>query len=46
MLGIGAIRVDQTPTDYFPADEFERLIDALISTAIIAASRQRERIRA
>ena len=28
MLGIGAIRVDQTPTDYFPADEFERLIDS------------------
>ena len=28
MLGIGAIRVDQTPTDYFPADEFEHLIDA------------------
>jgi integrase/recombinase XerD len=28
MLGIGAIRVDQTPTDYFPAEEFERILDA------------------
>jgi integrase/recombinase XerD len=26
MLGIGAIKVDQTPTDYFPADEFERVL--------------------
>ena len=26
MLGIGAIKVDQTPTDYFPADEFERIL--------------------
>ena len=28
MLGIGAIKVDQTPTDYFPADEFERILDS------------------
>lgn len=28
MLAIGSIRVDQTPTDYFPAEEFERILDA------------------
>jgi integrase/recombinase XerD len=28
MLGIGAIKVDQTPTDYFPSDEFERILAA------------------
>lgn len=28
MLAIGSIKVDQTPTDYFPAPEFERIIDS------------------
>ncbi len=28
MLGIGTIKVDQTPTDYFPAHEFGRIIDS------------------
>ncbi len=28
MLGIGAIKVDQTPTDYFTMNEFERILDS------------------
>lgn len=28
MLGIGAINVDQTPTDYFTVNEFERILDS------------------
>jgi integrase/recombinase XerD len=27
-FGLGKIKADQAPTDYFPADEFERIIDA------------------
>lgn len=27
-FGLGKIKVDQTPTDYFPAQEFDRIVDA------------------
>jgi integrase len=27
-FGLGKIKADQAPTDYFPADEFDRIIDA------------------
>ncbi|MDQ2945558.1 MAG: hypothetical protein M3Y27_06380, partial [Acidobacteriota bacterium] len=28
MIGIGKIKVDQLPTDYFPSHEFDKIIDA------------------
>ena len=27
-FGLGKIKVDQTPTDYFPPHEFDKIVDA------------------